>query len=76
MAEFSLLQQLEEVDRELELRDRVYPNKIRRGEIRQSVADYHMARMRAVRKTLFWLIEHADVVKAAAANFSETPESQ
>ena len=48
----SLAQQIEEVERELALRSRVYPGFIARGKMRQSLADYHMTRMRAVLQTL------------------------
>ena len=49
---FSLAQQIEEIEREIGLREKVYPNLVRKGEMRQSVADYHMARMRAVLRTV------------------------
>jgi hypothetical protein len=52
---FSLAQQIEEVERELKLRERVYPNLVRKLEMRQSIADYHMARMQAVLETLMAL---------------------
>jgi hypothetical protein len=48
----SLREQIEEVDRELVLRARVYPGQVATGKMRQSVADYHMNRMLAVRETL------------------------
>jgi hypothetical protein len=46
--EFSLRAQLEEVERELKLRQRV--------KMRMSVAEYHMLRLRAVKSTLEKLI--------------------
>jgi len=49
---FSLNQQIEEVEREIALRKKVYPHQVARRLMRQSVADYHMARMRAVLETL------------------------
>jgi hypothetical protein len=49
---FSLQQQIEEVQRELALRERVYPGLVRKRQMRQPEADYHMARMRAVLETL------------------------
>jgi hypothetical protein len=55
MKSFSLAQQIEKVDRELELRRRVYPGQVRSGAMRQSVADYHMARMQAALTSLQWL---------------------
>lgn len=49
---FSLAQQIEEVERELTLRSRVYPGFVASGKMKQSLADYHMSRMRAVLQTL------------------------
>jgi len=64
MKTFSLAQQIEEVDRELELRRRVYPGQVRSGAMRQSVADYHMARMQAVLTSLRWLQANETDVRA------------
>jgi hypothetical protein len=55
---FSLTQQIEEVERELKMRGEVYPQLVRKGSMRQSVADYHMGRMRAVLETLNWLSDN------------------
>lgn len=55
MTEISLRMQIEEVERELALRARVYPGQVHMGKMRQSIADYHMARMQAVRDTLMQL---------------------
>lgn len=63
----SLAQQIEEVERELELRRRVYPHQVARGQMRQSIADYHMARMQAVLRTLQWLRANEDAIKAKAS---------
>jgi len=49
---FSLSQQIEEVKREIALREKVYPNMVRKQQMRESVADYHLDRMRAVLTTL------------------------
>lgn len=49
---FSLEQQIEEVEREIKLRREVYPRQVFKGNMRQSVADYHLARMEAVLVTL------------------------
>ena len=54
---FSLRAQLEEVERELTLRQRVYAHQVAVGKMRISVADYHMARLRAVKRTLEILID-------------------
>ena len=56
MSKFSLLQQLEEVERELSYRAKVYPNLVRRRQLRESQAEYHTQRMEAVAETLRGLI--------------------
>jgi hypothetical protein len=58
----SLNQQIEEVEREIALRERVYPRQISSGKMRQSVADYHIARMRAVLLTLQWAQKNSSMV--------------
>ena len=59
----SLAQQIEEVEREIALRERVYPHQVASGKMRQSVADYHLDRMRAVFRTLTWLQENEEAIK-------------
>lgn len=54
---FSINQQIEEVEREIALRERVYPHQIASGKMRQSIADYHMNRMKAVLDTLNKILE-------------------
>lgn len=49
---FSLAQQIEEVERELLLRRRVYQHQVASGKMRQSIADFHLGRMQAVLDTL------------------------
>jgi hypothetical protein len=51
-SDFSLREQIEEVEREIDLRRKVYPNQVRLKKMRQSIADYHLARMQAVLITL------------------------
>jgi hypothetical protein len=48
----SIRAQIEEVKREIDMRRTVYPGQVRRGAMRQGVADEHMARMVAVLETL------------------------
>jgi hypothetical protein len=64
MSEVSLREQIEEVERELALRKRVYAGQVYTGKMRQSVADYHMNRMQAVRDTLTRLQEKANKTRA------------
>jgi hypothetical protein len=56
MLKFNLPQQLEEVMREIALREKVYPRMVSGGQMKESVAQYHLARMRAVADTLRILI--------------------
>jgi len=64
MTKISLHAQIEEVDRELGLRRNVYALEVARGKMRQSVADLHLERMRAVRATLEWLQANEALIKA------------
>jgi hypothetical protein len=48
----SLAQQIEEVERELSIRDGVYARRVSSGKMRKALADYHIERMRAVLQTL------------------------
>jgi hypothetical protein len=60
---YSITAQIEEVDRELEQRDKVYAGLVRKGRMKQSEADIHIDRMRAVRATLAWLQGSEDTIK-------------
>jgi hypothetical protein len=55
----SLNQQIEEVERELQMRRKVYPSI--KGS--QAQKDYQMLRMEAVHKTLRWLRENEALIK-------------
>lgn len=59
----SLRQQIEEIDRELGLRDGVYRRQVNAGKLRKSVADMHMNRLRAARNTLAWLQQNEKTIK-------------
>jgi hypothetical protein len=63
MKNFSLAEQIREVDRELKLRKRNYP----RGQMPQPIAQFHMDRMRSVRGTLQWLIANETAFRAFVA---------
>ena len=64
MSKFSIDQQIEEVERELALRAKVYPRQVSSGTMRQSIADFHVARMQAVLTTLRWLRDHETEIKS------------
>lgn len=62
----SIDQQIEEVEREIKLREGVYPRQVTSGKMRQSVADFHIERMTAVLRTLQWLRENEEKIRAKA----------
>ena len=62
---FSLHQQIEEVEREIKLRKEVYPRLVINAKMRQSIADFHLARMEAVLATLCRLAEAPEPEGAA-----------
>ena len=59
---------------ELQKRDDVYPRLVAKGQLRQSLADYHIARMKAVQKTLVWLRDNQAAVVQAHANIKADAE--
>jgi hypothetical protein len=59
----SLNQQIDEVARELAMRDEVYPRMVNTGKMRQSIADFQTERMRAVLATLRWLQRNEEKVR-------------
>lgn len=58
----NILLQIAEIERELAMRQNVYPGWVGRGKMRQGEADEHMARMRAVLATLIWCRDHRDAL--------------
>jgi hypothetical protein len=64
---FSITAQIEEVERELEQRRKVYPSLVKSRGIRQSVADFHVARLEAVRATLIWLKDNETEIREIIA---------
>jgi hypothetical protein len=63
----SLIGQITEVDREISLRERVYPEQIRRGKMRQAEAELLIGRMQAVRASLAFLQENEADIRAMVA---------
>jgi hypothetical protein len=60
---FSLEAQISEVDRELAMREKVYPGWVKSRKMREQEAEYHLNRMRAVKATLEWLRDREDLLK-------------
>lgn len=52
MAEFTIDEQIEEVKREIAMRERVYPRWIQDGKMKQAAADRQIAAMKSVLETL------------------------
>lgn len=63
MARFSLRQQIEEVDHELDQRASVYPRMVAKRKLGESAAQYHVDRMKAVRRSLSWLNDNLDTIR-------------
>lgn len=60
---FSLGQQIEEVELELEFRREVFARRIATGRLKKSEAEYRTARLRAVLRTLVWLQNNEASIK-------------
>lgn len=63
----SLIGQIAEIDREIALRQRVYPEQIRKGKMRQAEAELLMQRIQAVRASLMFLKEHESDIRRMIA---------
>jgi hypothetical protein len=64
----SLAQQIEEVEREIKLRESAFQSYGRTGKARSSEAEFHIARMKAVLTTLRWLQANEATIRAAVTN--------
>jgi hypothetical protein len=60
----SLNLQIEVVEREIKMRESVYPRWVRSGKMRSGVADYELDGMRHVLLTLQWLEKNEARIKA------------
>lgn len=63
----NLVQQIEEVEYEISMRERVYPGLVTRRKMKQADATYRIERMRAVLKTLQWLQANEAAIKQKVA---------
>ncbi len=68
----SLNQQIDEIDRELKQRAAVYPRLIAQGKLKQSLADYQNDRLKAARKSLMWLVVHAEELRKFSFNIERS----
>jgi hypothetical protein len=70
----SLNQQIDEVERELEVRRDVYPRMVATHKMRQSIADFQMQRMNAVLRTLRWFQKHEDKIRSLMSDTDKAEE--
>ncbi len=75
MKKVSLGAQLEEIDREIELRRRVYPRLVTKKELRESVANLQMKRIETARATLRWLQANEPRIDAALKSEQDHPNA-
>lgn len=61
----SLDDQIASVEREIAMRQRVYPSWVAKGKMKQEAADLEIARMEAASVTLNWLRRNEDVIRKA-----------
>jgi hypothetical protein len=59
----SLISQIAEVREEINMRRRVYPSQVAKGKMRQSEADYKIATMECIVRTLFVMQRHEDAIR-------------
>jgi thymidylate synthase len=76
MSKVSIDQQIEEVERELKYRGDVYPRLVRTFKMKQSHADFHIARMEVVLETLKWNKDNREHVIDWIRNKPEKKEGQ
>lgn len=60
MAKISIVGQISEMEREIALRERVYPQQVAAGKMKQAQAEMLMDRARAILATLMFCQEHLE----------------
>ncbi|MCT7667650.1 hypothetical protein [Shinella kummerowiae] len=63
----SIVSQIFEVDREIAMRERVYPREVQSGKLKKEEAEMLMERIHAVRATLVFCKEHEADIRAYIA---------
>lgn len=66
--------QIKEIERELVLRERAFPQFVARGNKTQAEADQQMDRMRAALATLKWVEKHQDRLRQLAPELHQDKE--
>ncbi|RAL95590.1 hypothetical protein [Agrobacterium sp. MS2] len=75
MKKISIIGQIAEIDREIAMRQRVYPEQVRTGKMRQAEADMLMERAYAIRATLMFCREHEADIRAYMVSRSKGGEA-
>lgn len=57
-AKISIIGQISEIDREIAMREKVYPREVQSGKMKKEFAEMAMARLYAVRETLVFCQEN------------------
>lgn len=63
----SIIGQLAEIDREIQMRERVYPEMVRTGKMKSGESDMLMERIRAIRATLVFCKDNEPEIRAFIA---------
>lgn len=71
-----LQQQIEEVEREIRTRARLYPNWVEKKRLKQETADRKLADLRAAQTTLMWLDANLHWIKPEAVRRQELARQQ
>jgi hypothetical protein len=72
VVKISIIGQIAEVEREIQMREQVYPKQVREGKMREAEAMMLLDRMRAVLATLHFCRQHkADITAFMAAKKDE-----
>ena len=67
MKKISIIGQIAEIEREIAMRERVYPEQVRRGKMRQAEAEMLIERAYAIRATLLFCRDHETDIRAYIA---------
>lgn len=63
----SIIGQIAEIDREIQMRERVYPEQVRTNKMKPEAADMLMDRIRAIRATLVFCKDNEADIRAFVA---------
>lgn len=64
----SIIGQIAEIDREIQMREHVYPEQVRSGRMKPEAADMLMDRIRAIRATLVFCKDNEPEIRAFIAS--------